>query len=711
MEKKTVCIVTVYNSENCGSFLQAWALSDVLEGMGYRAVFLKRGTKGTTHSFGEMAARVAKNTLCGRFSKAKMLKNRYRAFAKVQKRFTVISESESHKVDHILIGSDTLWNFDIPYFAEHAKRFTGGMWQNVRKATYAVSAANTEPETVRALPGAVEDIRALHSVSVRDRHTAQLVESLTGDPPVLVCDPTMLVSADRFDTFCQAPPGKKFMAVYYFGHVPDDLAAWIRAYAEAHDLEIVAIGGLESPAWCRRVENEPETFITYMKHAEFVVTNTFHGTLFSALFEREFVSYTADKRKVMELLAQLGASDRLCADVAAVCETAARPVDYQTVRAAVNAYRQISLDWLGDTLARQSTADIANVMRRETAMKFSVYMLSNFKRSYKTWKTYKRPDAELDRAAGELIRNTHSVEKGLSISEPKLGFGHAKQTFMLELMAKLKNSQKPLHKEAMAMATDALWAYIDYHDSRKYHDDFIEMLRTAIPPRETRTAMGGTTVLERSALVFDREMVEHLFTTRHSIRTFDDSPIDRERLENAIRLANTCPSACNRQCSRVYLIEKDSPHFETFRAWLTGIGGFENDVPAFLLVTGNMSMYRPDEDYQYIVSAGIFAGYLSLALHASGMGACVIQRTPVWNSRWDQIRTELGIPADEQAICTLSVGNLKETTTVPVSHRLSVDTLLTVVGNETIQDGATGTTERNKNMNNTATRTNGGGVN
>ena len=108
-----------------------------------------------------------------------------------------------------------------------------------------------------------------------------------------------------------------------------------------------------------------------------------------------------------------------------------------------------------------------------------------------------------------------------------------------------------------------------------------------------------------------------------------------------------------------------------FKEWMNGTGGFEQAIKEFILITAKRSVYMPHEINQYIVSASMYAAYLSLALHAYGLGACVVQRSVVINEKWERIRKILDIPGDEQAICLLGIGNLKDEYCVPVSHRLS----------------------------------------
>ena len=106
---------------------------------------------------------------------------------------------------------------------------------------------------------------------------------------------------------------------------------------------------------------------------------------------------------------------------------------------------------------------------------------------------------------------------------------------------------------------------------------------------------------------------------------------------------------------------------------LEGIGGFADSVDKFLLIAGVQSAYRPGEKNQFAVSAAMFAGYLSLALHAYGIGACAVQRSLFPDKKYDELRLRYNIGKDEQIVIMLGIGNMKDKVKVPVSYRWSLD--------------------------------------
>lgn len=292
----------------------------------------------------------------------------------------------------------------------------------------------------------------------------------------------------------------------------------------------------------------------------------------------------------------------------------------------------------------------------------------------------KSPKYRKSRVEAEIVRNVHSIEKGLSIAAPRLGFGIAK---IKELLALCETYRllKSESLECLYFARDAIAAYLDFHAAKNYVDENILALKTeyekftaTLPAGSAGKKFGGKETLTLADISFDLEQVELLFNTRHSIREFSDKKVSDEDLEKAISLAQRCPSACNRQAVRVYSINGET-FVNEMENGLQGIGGFASDVDKFLLITGKKSAYREVERNQFIVSASIFGAYLSLTLHAYKIANCLIQRPLTPNKAWDKICNKYKIPHDEQLVMLIGIGGYREETTVPVSRRYSLKSI------------------------------------
>lgn len=275
-----------------------------------------------------------------------------------------------------------------------------------------------------------------------------------------------------------------------------------------------------------------------------------------------------------------------------------------------------------------------------------------------------------------IIRFVHSIEKGLSIENPRLGFGISKISHLFTLVEKYIKIEKE-DFECLYFVVDALRAYIDFHIKNGFENEDIikirkgyEELCNKLPAKEE--VYGGTLELFHSDMDFNAEDIEKLFNTRHSIRDFSGESVDEETIKKAVKLAQRCPSACNRQGVRVYSV-KGSEFLSQYGHSLDGIGGFAQVVDRFLLITGKKSAYTLNEKNQFIVSASMFAAYLTLALHTYNIASCAIQRPLIATKPWESYKRLKGIPLDEQLVMLIGIGKYKDKCTVPLSKRFDID--------------------------------------
>lgn len=299
-----------------------------------------------------------------------------------------------------------------------------------------------------------------------------------------------------------------------------------------------------------------------------------------------------------------------------------------------------------------------------------------YNREYK--QVLKAVSRDRDRLMGRIVRYVHSIEKGLSIESPRAEFGYEK---ILTLHGWIKEylQFKDIDKTCVYMAADALESYCAYHKSIGVETDKVKEVGK-IASELTKIKLldnvegifGGIRTIKKSDQTFDALEVEKFFKSRHSVRQYSKEPVSQELINKALELAQYAPSACNRQAVRAYAINTDR-FIEVYKTNLQGMGGFIENSDKVILITGKISSYEAVEYKQFIVSAGIFAGYLSLALHGLGLGACVCQQILRPNEKWEEFCLKNNIPNDEQIICLVVVGNMNEETVVPISNRFDLD--------------------------------------
>lgn len=281
---------------------------------------------------------------------------------------------------------------------------------------------------------------------------------------------------------------------------------------------------------------------------------------------------------------------------------------------------------------------------------------------------------EEDRKLAYILRNVHSIEKGLSLDKPRKGFGIEKINELMDCLNEYYSKDGDFSRPHVLMAVDAISEYLAYHDGIGYSNAKIDTIREnyyellkKVPKHDIK--YGGTITIDKNRVTdVEKEYVEHFLKNRHSVRQFSGERVPLEDVKKAVELAYRAPSACNRQATRVYIVPSNKK--EILADWVEGVGGFQNEVDTFIMITGKRSYYYQSEHFQYIVTASILTGYLALTLELYDIGSCVLQRPVAYSKKWNNLQKVMGIPEDEQIVAFLGCGMLRENYKVPVSNRL-----------------------------------------
>lgn len=273
----------------------------------------------------------------------------------------------------------------------------------------------------------------------------------------------------------------------------------------------------------------------------------------------------------------------------------------------------------------------------------------------------------------DLVKRSHSLEKGFCLKNVKDGFGIEKVKEILHELKKYIDKNYDISADGFQICIGIL---------KYYFDKWKELKNTSIIElqQEYEKLMLDNNIIlnpkyyggveERQKEVNQTEQFENLkmiLEKRDSVRNFAKGKIDICKIEEAIELAQTAPSACNRQPARVYIVEKEQ--YSLIKKWVQGVGGFQEDVDKWLVVTSDEAAFDEGELGQYIVSGSIFAGYLALIIRTMGFATCMVQRNILHTPRY--VRNALGMSESEQSICVIAVGNMQEQYVVPKACRYS----------------------------------------
>lgn len=203
-------------------------------------------------------------------------------------------------------------------------------------------------------------------ISVREDAGGNIVYELTKRRVPVVCDPTALLTAQEWENYSQ--PYKiifdKYVLCYFLGDNKEHREC-AKKFAKINGFKIVSIPHVEhyttsdiSYADVEVYDADPRQFVSLIRNATFVFTDSFHATMFSIYFHKIFFTFyrysDADKKsansRVVTVLHRLGITTQLITtDKADLCIVNSI-IDWESVEHKLSQWREESLKYFGDAL-------------------------------------------------------------------------------------------------------------------------------------------------------------------------------------------------------------------------------------------------------------------------------------------------------------------------------------------------------------------------
>ena len=362
-EKRNVGILTFNRALNYGAVLQAYAMKTVCEKIGYNAHVVNYWptpevpNKSVKRLKTRITAKKIKHTAKTAASAVYMQK-KIAAFLEFRKHWLSESEEcisarqiEALGYDAYIIGSDQIWNYNITGGRLNPIYF-GGFAVNAQKVIYAGSAHDTpfpldfEKRFTSML------LKTSAEISIREQKLADYVEKLTGIKHPVVLDPTLLAGRDLLDQLTQGQPveTEPYILIYQIDKNPySDISVKTLESAfrcKTYTMTLPRIGSIHG----RRGTASPEEFLTLLKNAKMVITNSFHGIALSLLYEKQFFVYehSGVMTRIDSLLDLVGLEDRKVRLVSDI--DISKTIDYDSVNQRLVAARHYSLNYLKGAL-------------------------------------------------------------------------------------------------------------------------------------------------------------------------------------------------------------------------------------------------------------------------------------------------------------------------------------------------------------------------
>jgi len=353
-----ICVLTQPLGPNYGGILQAFALQKVLKDMGHDVTTLRwlplspRNPIKTLRRF--LAKYLKGNKDIVYFNYEKQLHYTFRE----QDRFidehldctsaaAPLKTGDMASFDAYIVGSDQVWRpMYSPYIPNFYLDFLGDA--PAKRIAYAASFGVDVWETDEKTTGIIRPLaQKFDAISVREESGIRLCKQFLGVQAQVMPDPTLLLQADDYLPLCalQQPKEGGYIAAYILDR-SDEKQQFLHRVSAEIGLPVRFVGRMD---WVNGADSL-ESWIEGLAGASYVITDSFHGTVFSLLFGKNFLSLANSSRgasRFKSLLAVFGLENRLLENSLLETSVTSIPrIDYEAVKERLNALRQEGLSFL-----------------------------------------------------------------------------------------------------------------------------------------------------------------------------------------------------------------------------------------------------------------------------------------------------------------------------------------------------------------------------
>lgn len=293
-----ICTITCQNADNHGARLQCYALVKHLQKQGhevevidYRPYYMRdprlwywpgNSIKGWAKLFLQIPFRmrnVRRHRCFDEFSK------KYIPLTRIYNNIEELRQNPP-VADMYIAGSDQIWNTTFPNGTDPGYYLDFGS-EEIRRESFAASFATRE-----IVPSArefvKENLKRFDKITVREQSALKILEDL-GCHGTLQEDPVFLLSAEEWNEIADGTgDGEQYVLVYDF-YADEKIMQVAQSIAAEKGCKIYAICPMKlSYADKNFVYSGPETFVSLIKNASCVVSNSFHGTVFAMIYHVPF---------------------------------------------------------------------------------------------------------------------------------------------------------------------------------------------------------------------------------------------------------------------------------------------------------------------------------------------------------------------------------------------------------------------------------------
>lgn len=278
-----------------------------------------------------------------------------------------------------------------------------------------------------------------------------------------------------------------------------------------------------------------------------------------------------------------------------------------------------------------------------------------------------------ERLATKIRILVHAIEKGMSLPNCKPGFGKEKILNLISCCDQYGKMENIRDLQALDLGRATVSAYMEYQKEQGVSVNFIPQKFLEDISNYGCAEVGIMELPAKEGTDF-----EAIAKGRHSSRCYANQSVPEELVRKAVQLAQTAPSACNRQSTRIYACT-NREKIKKIMALHGGARGF--DTPGVIFViTGDLHLYQNEYERNTVfVDGGIFIMNLLYALDSLGLVACPL----IWGSDPSddkKLAEILNVQPYEKIVAWVSAGYYPgKTFKAAVSEKRNLDTILHIV--------------------------------
>lgn len=277
-----------------------------------------------------------------------------------------------------------------------------------------------------------------------------------------------------------------------------------------------------------------------------------------------------------------------------------------------------------------------------------------------------------------IIYNAHSIEKGLTNIDFRIGFGEKAINSLFNYLNQYRDNNYDLSSYAYVFGISTLIAYSKKHKDYEFNTQKIDIFlakHQASKLVDSNNCKGALEITKKNAEYYSSLNFENLTSTRKSVRDYHASPIGIEKINKAIEIASHTPSACNRQPWNVKIVQEKS-QVNKLLSFQRGLKNYGSNIESLLVIyTSYHHALSINERHQVFIDCGMFSMSLLYALHSTGIASCALNASLSIEDE-NSILEELMIRRNDKIIMFISIGNYPDKFKVCQSTKKNINSII-----------------------------------